>query len=189
MNEINTQRKNPPRTASKRHKVVVSVLAAITLGIVASAIVWAQDGGKYRNHGPWGAAGGPDTSRFIVRMLDRKVDLDDAQTAAIEQIIAASKAEGSELRAELGSMRKEITDTIQANGYVEDQVRITVESHSTQMVDLMMLRIRMMADIYAQLTPEQQVRVKDFMNNFGGRGSGPGPRSHRPDSVPPADNQ
>jgi len=169
MNEINTQRKNPPRTASKRHKVVVSVLAAITLGIVASAI--------------------PDTSRFIVRMLDRKVDLDDAQTAAIEQIIAASKAEGSELRAELGSMRKEITDTIQANGYVEDQVRITVESHSTQMVDLMMLRIRMMADIYAQLTPEQQVRVKDFMNNFGSRGSGPGPRSHRPASAPPADNQ
>ncbi len=186
MNSTKAQRKNPPRTASRRHKVIVSVIAIITLGIVASAIVWAQDDGKYRRHGPWGAAGGPDMGRFMVRMLDRKVDLDDAQMAAIEQIITSSREEGSALRDELANMRKEITDTIQANGFAEDQVRITLESHSTQMVDLMMLRIKTMAEIHDQLTPEQQSKVKDFMNRFGG--SGPGPRSHRHQrgSNPPA---
>jgi len=202
MNEINTHRKNLPRTTSRRHKVVVSVLITVALGIAISALAWAQDSGKHRRHGPWGAAGGPDMSRFMVRMLDRKVGLDDAQTAAIEQIIAASGAEGRALRAELAGMRKEIAATIQANGFAEDQVRIAVESHSTQMIDLMMLRIRTMAEIYAQLTPEQQASIKDFMDKFGGPGSGPGPRSHRhrhgsdpstnspaaSPSAPPADN-
>lgn len=190
MNESRTHqqhRRNPPRAASTRHKAVVSILLTLLFGAGISAIAWAFDDGPHRGpgrhgYGPWGAEGGPMMSRFIVRALDWQVDLDDTQKAAIEQIVDEAAEEGRVLRQEMGSLRKEIADTIEANGYVEEQVRAMVETHSTQMVDLMMLRIRTMAQIHAQLTPEQQAKVKEFRDKR--RGS----RSHRHGPASPADN-
>lgn len=177
MNESDTHRRNPPRTTSTKHRVFVSFLVLIVLGAGVSAIAWAVDGAKNRGHGPWGADGGPMMGRFIVRALDWQVDLNDEQKTAIEQITTDAEAEGRALRGELGTLRKDVAEMIQANGFIEDQVRMMVEAKSPQMVDLMMLRIRTMAEIHALLTPEQQAEVKAFMADR--RGSGPRRHRHR----------
>ncbi len=187
MDHIDTHRKHPPRTASKRHKTVVSLLAVVALGLTISTIAWAVGGpgNDHRRHGPWGDGDGPMMGRFIVRGLDHAVDLDDAQRTAIEQIVAASAEDGRALRTELGDLRKEIAEWIDTNGYAEDQVRAMVEAHSTQMVDMMMLRIRTMAAIHDQLTPEQQATFKTFMEK--------GPRGKRHEGhrrgPPPSDDE
>ncbi len=122
-------------------------------------------------------------SQFIVKALDWQVDLNDAQELAIKQIVTGAEEESRLLRTEMGNLRKEITDMIEANGFIEGQVRAMVESRSTQMVDLMMLRIRTMAEIHAQLTPEQQTQVKAFMDKRRGshsRRHGPGSPTDSP---------
>lgn len=183
MDHIDTHRKNPPRTASKRHKVIGSLLAVVALGLTVSTIAWAVGGpgNGHRGHGPRAGGDGPMAGRFIVRALDHAVDLTDTQRATIEQIVAESAEDGQALRAELGELRTEITDWIHTNGYAEAQVRAMVEARSTQMVDLMMLRIRTMAAIHDQLTPEQQAKAQAFMEKgprgmrHGGKHRGPPP--------------
>lgn len=187
MDQDTAHRKHPPRTTSIRHKTVVSLMVVVMLGVTISTIAWAVGGPDHRGHrqAPWSNADGdgPMPGRFIVRALDHAVDLDDTQRTAIEQIVAASAEDGQALRAELGELRTEIADWIRINGYAEDQVRAMVEARSTQMVDLMMLRIRTMAAIHDQLTPEQQATVEDFMER-GPRGMRHGVKRRGP---PPDD--
>jgi len=187
MDHIDTHRKNPPRTTSKRHKTVVSLFVVVALGLTISTIAWAVGGpgADHRGHGPRGDGDGPMMGRFMVRALDYAVDLDDAQRTAIEQIVVAAAEDGRALRTELGDARKEIADWIHTNGYAEDQVRAMVEARSTQMVDLMMLRIRTMAAIHDQLTPEQQATFKTFMEK-GPRGKRHGRHRRGP---PPSDDE
>jgi protein CpxP len=105
-------------------------------------------------------------------MLSWHLDLTDAQEDQVEAIFDASRAEGKALKLELGGLRREITDSVRANGYQEDQVRARIESEAPKMVDLMMLRIRTMARVYEILTPEQRARIEAFIDAGPDRGRG-----------------
>ena len=114
-------------------------------------------------------------------MLSRHLELTEAQEEQVETIFAAARAKRQALRGELGDLRREIGESIRENGYQEDQVRIQVESAAPKMVDLMVLRIGAMAQVYELLTPEQQTKADEWFERgprFGrGRRHGGGSES------------
>jgi Spy/CpxP family protein refolding chaperone len=147
---------------SKAHKIIVTIIvtlvASVTLWAIAHAV---NDDGQRRGH-----RGGP------AAMLSWHLDLSDDQEDRVEAIFNSAHTEGEAIRSELGSLRREVVESIRANGYQEDQVRIRIESETPKMVDLMLSRIRTMAEVYEVLTPEQQARVDEFIDEGPGFGRG-----------------
>jgi Spy/CpxP family protein refolding chaperone len=147
---------------SKAHKITVSLIvtlvASITLWAIAHAVN--DESGKHRGGGP-------------AAMLSWHLDLSDEQEDRVDEIFTAARTDGKALRSEMDGLRKELIESIRANGYQEDQVRIRIESEAPKMVEHMLLRIRTMAEIYEILTPEQQAKADEFINKgrgFGRRG-------------------
>ncbi len=109
--------------------------------------------------------GGP----FMLRALDRHLDLTDDQRTAIEQIVDASRAEGEALRVEMHALFEQVRDQVEQEGFDEDRVRIIIENQAPRMVDMMVLRIRTLAEIREQLTPEQQATMQELIESRRGR--------------------
>ena len=144
---------------------LIVILIAVTLLGATVALA-----GKHR----------PDGHRMgdsPMHAMARHFDLSDEQQAAIRQSFERSKEQGHALREQIDELRNQVTDNIRTNGYDEKQVCLMVENNIPLMVDAMMLRIGTMAEIYAQLTPEQQAEADKFLENGGprrwrGRGGG-----------------
>lgn len=136
------------------------ILILIAASIFGTGIALA---GKHR---PEGAG---SMHRDPVTAMTRHLDLSEEQQTAIRKSIEDSRDQGRVLREQIDTLRAQVTDSIRSNGYTEDQVRLMVENNIPLMVDAMMLRIGTMAEIYAQLTPEQQAEVQEFMENGGPR--------------------
>ena len=159
-----THRKYSPRSAPKTHKMAITLLIALIAGTGLWAVASAVDDDGAKGYG--GRHGGP------AHMLSRHLDLTDEQETRVGEIIESARSEGKILRAELGGLRQEVAASIRENGYAEDQIRMLIESRAPQMIDLMMLRIRTMAEIYELLTPEQKARADDFLEHGPGFGRG-----------------
>lgn len=169
------------RKRSKSHKLIVTISVAAAVTLAFCALTWAvDDDGEHRaygRHGGMGAMamdggpmmGGGRMGHFMIRALDRHLDLSDEQRAAIEQIVDDSRAEGRALRTQIQPLFEQIRASIEQDGFDEDGVRILLENQSPQMIDMMLLRIRTLADIRAQLTPEQQAAAKELFESRRGR--------------------
>ena len=169
------------RKRSKSHKVIVTIGVAAAATLAFCALTWAvDDEGEHRGYGRHDGMrseammGGPmmgagKMNRFMLKALDRHLDLSDEQHAAIEQIIDDSRTEGRALRAEFQPLFEQIRANVEQDGFDEDEIRILLENQSPRMIDMMMLRIRTMAEIRAQLTPEQQAAAKDLFESRRGR--------------------
>jgi Spy/CpxP family protein refolding chaperone len=172
---MNEQHSNQ-RNRSTTHKVIVTIAASATLIVGAAAISWAAGDGGYHGHGHAGdATGGAAMGRggmggkFMLRALDRHLDLSDDQRVAIEAIVDASRTEGTALRQQMHATFEQIRSSVEQEGYDEDRVRILIENEAPQMVDMMLLRIRTLADIRAQLTPEQQATAAELFASRRGK--------------------
>ena len=154
-------------------------LSASALGVLTAwAIAWGVNENEantseepgYSDSGPrWGHRHRGDMAGRMARHLD----LTEEQQARIRTIFAEARTEGGTLRAQLADMRSELQSSIRENGYYEDQVRVMVESKAPLFVELTMLGIRTMSQVYAELTPEQQARADEMLEKRGGR-FGPG---------------
>ena len=113
--------------------------------------------------------GGGRMGRFMIKALDRHLDLSDEQLAAIEVIVAESRDAGQAMRTELQPLFEQIRASVEQDGFDEDEVRILLENQSPRMIDMMMLRIRALAEIRAQLTPEQQAAAQELFESRRGR--------------------
>ena len=81
------------------------LLSALTLTIVtAAAPAQEVDGQRNEDRGPGGRGRGPSVIRIIER-LDRRIGFDEAQTAQIDQIVAAHEERMQELRAQWQEVR------------------------------------------------------------------------------------
>lgn len=107
--------------------------------------------------------------RFMIHALDRHVDLTDEQYAAIESILESSRTEGEALRTRMEPLHEQIRAQIHQDGFDEGQVRILLENQSPLMIDAMLLRIRTLAEIRDQLTPEQQQLAEEMFEHRRGR--------------------
>ena len=165
MNTASFKRKREPRKASGLHKVTVSLIAMFAVGFSAWAVVSiAEDEatpgrGGYREHRM--GAGGP------LQAMTRHLDLTEEQQAQVQTIVAATMEEGKALRVQMDGMREQIIANIQENGYQEDEVRLIAENNMPLLVDMVVLRIRAMAEVYEILTPEQKTEADKFMQQGG----------------------
>ena len=157
MNRPDHSRSNRSRAHKITVTLIVTFVASITFWAIAHAVN--DDTGRHR--------GGP------AAMLSWHLDLSDEQEDQVDAIFTAARTDGKALRSEMDGLRKELIESIRANGYQEDQVRIRIESEAPKMVEHMLLRIRTMAGIYEILTPEQQAKADEFIDKgrgFGRRG-------------------
>lgn len=136
------------------------ILILIAISLLGASIALA---GKHRPEGARMMSGDPMAG------IARHLDLSEEQQTAIRKSFEDSREQGQILREQIDALRKQVIEGIRANGYQEDQVRLMVENNIPLMVDAMMLRIGTMAEIYAQLTPEQQAEADKFMEEGGPR--------------------
>lgn len=161
-------------------KIAIVTLAGAALLALTVTAAYARHGGM---GGGWGAGPGP-MGRIV-----RHLDLEDEQREEIRAIMQASRGDARQLREQMGQLRRDISNTIRTSGFDADQVRLMLENRSSLMIDLAMVRIENMAGIYATLTPEQQAKVDELMeqhqNGWHGKRGG---RWHENESeAPPAD--
>lgn len=152
-------------------------LSATALGVLTAwALAWGvnendgaePDAGSFEGH-RWGAHRGGRMDRMA-----RHLDLSDEQRAEVEAILADARTKGEQLRGELATLREEVGAMIRSDGYYEDQVRVQVESKSPVFVELTVLGIRTMNDVYQVLTPEQRAKADEMLARGRGRGFGRG---------------
>ena len=152
-------------------------LSAVALGVLTAwALAWGVNDNDSTDPGAgnfegrhWGGHPGGRVNRMA-----RHLDLSDEQRAEIEAIFATAREQGEQLRGELATLRENLGAMIRSDGYYEDQVRIQVESKSPVFVELTVLGIRTMNDVYQVLTPEQRVKADEMLARGRGRGFGRG---------------
>jgi Spy/CpxP family protein refolding chaperone len=171
MNKDILQKRREPREASRLHKVTVSIIVLLVAALATWAVVSIADdepvsGGRgHWEHGMKG--GGP------LQAMTRHLDLTEEQQEQAKAIAAATMKEGKALREKMEGMREQIVAGIRENGYQEDEVRLIAENNMPLLVDMAVLRIRAMAEIYEILTPEQKAEADALMAQVG-TGGGPG---------------
>jgi Spy/CpxP family protein refolding chaperone len=80
-----------------------------------------------------------------------------------------SRDQAEQAGTQMDGLKTEVMDLVRTNGFDEPQIRILLETKSPQIIDLMLLRIKAMAEIYAVLTPEQQAEAEAFLEDGRGR--------------------
>jgi len=153
-------------------------LTAGALGVLAaSAIAWGV------NHEPGSSAEADDSDRFHrwghrhggpMAHMAKRLDLSEEQQLSIAAILNESRNEAELLRAQLEELRRSVGDSIRAGEYDEDEVRILVENQAPAFVDMTMLGIRTMSQVYEQLTPEQRDQADEMMEKRRSRRFGRG---------------
>lgn len=124
--------------------------------------------GAHHRHGPDGEFG-------PLGYMGRQLNLTDDQRSQIMTIVTTSRGEDAPWRQQLEELRKQVHDSVVANGYDENQVRALVQAKSTAMVEMAVHGISTLARIRAVLTPEQQQKLEQIQANRprGGPGFGP----------------
>jgi Spy/CpxP family protein refolding chaperone len=161
------KKKREPREASRLHRVTVSLIIILVAGLSIWGVVstaeertsspgYGSDHGGHRMH-----EGGP------LKAMARHLDLSDEQQAQVQTIVASTMAESKALQTKMGDMREQIIAGIRDNGYQEDEVRLIAESNMPLLVDMAVLRIRAMAEVYEILTPEQKAEADKLMEQGG----------------------
>ena len=146
------------RHHSKRFRAMV--LAAVVATSVGHTVAWAHGGGPDKGFSA-------DRIERMTNRMSKKLDLSDEQRASIEAIVAASRAEAEPLQAELNGMREPIRAFATAETFDESALRARIEANAETVTDLMVIGVRTMHDVRAQLTPEQQAEAEAIMKKFG----------------------
>ena len=153
------------------------ILTATAAGVLAAwALAWGvneTDASEPAADGCGGRHWGGHRGQPLDRMA-RHLDLSDEQRAQVETIMEAARTRAETLRGELAALRKDVGQMIRTEAYVEDQVRIEVESKAPVFVELTVLGINTMHEVYQVLTPEQRARADEMLARGRGRGFGRG---------------
>jgi protein CpxP len=150
-------------------------LSAAGLGVLAAgAVAWGaneSDGAEAGDIGGrhWGAHRGRPLDRMA-----RHLDLSDEQRSQIEAIFANTRTESARLRSELETLREDMGAMIRSEAFFAEQVRMEVESKAPVFVELTVLGVTTMNDVYKVLTPEQRAKADEMLARRRGRGFGRG---------------
>lgn len=182
---------------------VALALGVFGLGYVARA----QDGGnvrfqrtEYRSGGPepGGAMGFERGGRRISRLLDRldnervkaTLGLTDDQADRLRKIAVNAEESSIKTGSELAIRGIELRELLRADKPDRAEVMKKAGEISQLRGELMSQRLQALLDAKAVLTPEQQTKIRNFMESRreGGMGRGmmghPMPRAGRPMAAP-----
>jgi len=149
--------------------------SAAAAGVLAAwALAWAADEGGTGPAGErpalWAPGPGPMGPSNPMARIARHLDLTEAQQAEIRAILEDARTEGEALRSRLGDMRATLEQSVRADTWYEDQVRMAVESNTETFVELTVLGSRTMHQVYALLTPEQRAEADRWLERGPRRG-------------------
>ncbi|RMF94957.1 MAG: periplasmic heavy metal sensor [Gammaproteobacteria bacterium] len=146
-------------------------LTATALGVLgATALAWGVNEPPAGEHPPWLGHGRHAHGGRLAHMA-RQLELSEAQQAQIRAIFEASREQAEQIRSRLESMRDQLGGMVRSGDFYEDQARVLAESHAQDFVELTVLGLRTMSQVYAVLTPEQRARADELLERR--RGFGP----------------
>lgn len=119
-----------------------------------------RESGHRMHHDEFG-----DPARML-EMLTRHLELDDAQTQSISNILESAKPEIDTLRERARAARKAMHELdVSDSDYYSKLNNISLEI-GTLTTEATLLHGRLRADVFAQLTPEQRERAAEGRNRI-----------------------
>ena len=140
-----------------RHVAVAVGVAAV---VMAGAGTWARAQDEAMETGP----GGARLAQFLIRL-----NVTDAQQTQIADLLLRH---GEALRSAMersAEARRVVAAAVHAETFNEQAVRDAVRAAAAVQEDFAVERARLVSELRPILTPDQQVMIKDAMQEAGGR--------------------
>jgi periplasmic protein CpxP/Spy len=127
---------------------------------------------RHHHHGhAWHQMSEEDAAKLKARLIEKagsKLELDDAQRAKLSVLADKLREQRNALIGTTTDPRAELRALVSGPSFDRDKARALVESKTTAVQTKSPELIGAMADFYDSLRPEQQARLREYMN--GGRG-------------------
>ena len=141
----------------KRTLIAVFGATALFGGIAA----WA-----HQRHGHWQNMSEQDVAEMKTRMVDRvgqKLELDAAQKAKLGTLADAMRAQHQALRGAGTDPRSELQSLLAGPSFDRAKASALIESKVSAINSQSPAVVNALADFYDSLKPDQQAKVRDFM--------------------------
>jgi protein CpxP len=134
----------------KKVFIVIAMVLAAAAGLTISVATQGPHG-RFGRHEGW-----------MLHRLTKELNLTEAQQTQIKGILAVEKSKTQPLMKQMHDNRMAQSNNFAAN-FDEAQVRAQANQQAQIMSDLIVERARAKSQIYAVLTPEQQAKAQQLM--------------------------
>ncbi|NOT44326.1 MAG: periplasmic heavy metal sensor [Acidobacteria bacterium] len=156
---------------------VAGVIAGGSAGLAAQAGAQAQEQGR---NGPRGGRGPGGIGGGEMGLMLRGLDLTDSQGQQVRDLADRYRDQNADLLQRLAQAASAHRTAASALPADETAIRTTLQELATVQAEVAVQRARLRNDVFAQLTPEQQARVKARIDDRQqDRRRGPGARAPR----------
>lgn len=137
-------------------RTVLVVMTVLGLSTLAVAVYAAGPG--------HGMMGGPILGGQLFRMMRMadELELSKEQRTEIDRIIDAARPSAREYVYTLGDGREALRALSEETEFDEKRVRALAEEHARSLAELMVIGLRLSAEVNAVLSPEQRVRLAEM---------------------------
>ena len=158
---------------STKTKLRIGAALVFVAALMMTAAGFAQQGGGRRGFGgpPPGdrpERGGPRGGGL--GMLERDLNLTDAQKAQVKQIRDSFEESTKSLHEQLFNAEGTPFDYLKDGAFDEAAVRAAAQARANLHVELEVAQARMMSQVYALLTAEQKAKLAERRQQFERRG-------------------
>jgi Spy/CpxP family protein refolding chaperone len=139
----------------------------------ASLLFTAFAAGAWRGHHGWGGYSDEDAARAKTRIVERigdKLELDAAQRAKLGVLADRLHEQRKVIAGPAGNPRAEVLALVAGPGFDRAKAQALVDSKTQAIGAASPLVIAALGDFYDSLTPEQQSKVREFMERRGRHG-------------------
>ena len=144
-------------------KALRPITLALALTLVAIPGVTLAQGfsGGHGRGGPGGMHGQGNLD-FLLGIVGDAIGLSDEQRDQIEAILDEGRPAIQELREQAREAGQQFRDSRQPGQFDEDAVRAFAESQAQLHTDIMVETMRLKAQVFSVLTPEQQTQLEEM---------------------------
>lgn len=160
----------------KRTRLIKIGLGVVVLAVVAltttAIYVGAQGLMGWQGRDGWHGRGGRPSIERIVDRIGSRLDLTTEQKAQVNSIIAAERTNVEPLFAQLKTNWQQMRTATAGGQFNEEQVRALAANQAQTITELLVVKERVTAKVYAVLTPEQRTKADAMLERFESRFGG-----------------
>jgi Spy/CpxP family protein refolding chaperone len=134
----------------KKSIILAAILMALAAGLATTAFAQHRGMGFGRNNG------------WMLKHMTRQLNLTDAQQTQIKGIMSDEKTKIKPMMQQL-RQNQQVEDANVNGSFNENQARAFANKQAQLMTDLIVEKERMRSQVYAVLTPEQQQKALQLM--------------------------
>ncbi len=158
----------------KRLTLSLGVVVLAVVALAATAVyVGAQGRMGWHGRDGWHGRGGRPSIERIVDHIGSRLDLTGDQKAQVNTIIAAERTNVEPLLTQLAANWQQMRAATTGGQFNEEQVRALAASQAQTITELIVVKERVKAKVYAVLTLEQRTKAdqmhEQMESHFGGR--------------------